>query len=101
VCDAHAAEPDMIASDELMDIKAEAGANIRKRRDLRSLRAREILRGRELHVAGLAFKSCHAMARPFGERGIVGEVLTTGRRRAPMRLEQQVEAEGLRRLHHS
>jgi len=34
-----AAEPDMIAIDELMHIEAEAGANIHKSRDLRSLRS--------------------------------------------------------------
>jgi hypothetical protein len=40
VRDPHAAEPDMIAFDELVHIEAEAGANIRKGRDLRPPRAR-------------------------------------------------------------
>src|SRR5262249_54475129 len=100
VSDAHATEPDMIAFDELMHIEAEAGANVRKRRDLGRLRAREILWRRKLHVADLAFKSCHAMSRPFRERGITGKVVAPSRCCAPMRREQKIKSEGLRRLHH-
>ena len=41
------------------------------------------------------------MPGPFGERGIVGKIFTTRGRRAPMRRHDQIEDEGLRRLHHA
>ena len=43
----------------------------------------------------------HAMPGPFGERRIVGEIVAAGRRGAAMRLDDQIEGEGLRRLHHA
>ena len=39
------------------------------------------------------------MAGPFGERGVVGEIVAAGRRGAAMRVEQRGEGEGLRGLH--
>ena len=41
------------------------------------------------------------MAGPFGERGVVGEVIEFLFGRAPMRIDDQLEAERLRRLHHA
>ena len=97
--DAHAAEHDVIAVAELVDVEAEAGAHVAERGELGRFGAGEILVGGELHVAGLALERGHLESGPFGQRGIVGEILAAGRLRAPMRLEQGRKAEGLRRLH--
>ena len=61
--------------------------------------ARKIVVGRHFHVAGFAFEYADAMAGPFGERGIVGETFKAGRGGAPMRIENEIEGESLRRLH--
>src|SRR5437762_11168457 len=99
VRDAQTPEPDVIAVGELMHVEAEAGAYVAEYGKLRRLRARKIFVGRELHVAGLALEGRNLEAGPFGERGIVGEILPPGRLRAAMGIEQGGKVEGLRRLH--
>ena len=41
------------------------------------------------------------MACPFGERGIVGKIVPSRRRGAPVRRHDEIEDESLRRLHHA
>jgi hypothetical protein len=65
---------------------------------MRQFGAGKIFVGRHFHIPAFAFKHVDALAGPFGKRGIVGKAFETGRSRAPMRLEDQIEAEGLRRL---
>ena len=61
--------------------------------------AAEILHGGHLDVGGVAFEHISWRARPFGDRDVVGEVADAGGGGAPMRREDEREAEGLRRLH--
>ena len=96
---ADAAEHDVIAVGEGVHVEAVADAHVGQRGAMRSFGAGEILVGRDLHVAGLAFEYADAMTGPFGERGVVGEILAPCRRRAAMRGEDQIEGESLRRLH--
>ena len=91
----------MIAVGEGVHVEAVAGAHVGKRGELQDFGADKIVVGRQLHVAGFAFEHADAMAGPFGERGIVGEVLEAGGGGAPMRIENEIEGESLRRLHHA
>ena len=59
--DAHAAEPDVIAVDESMDVVAGRGADIGERRKIGRRDAGEILFRGELHVAGFAFENVTVM----------------------------------------
>ena len=94
----HAAEHDMIAGREGVHVDAAAGAHVAKACELRGLRAREILRVGDLDIARLAFEHGDLHAGPFGERGVVGEVVAPLRRRAPVRGEQGCVGKALRRL---
>ena len=60
--------------------------------------ADEIFRGGQFHVRRIAFKGRHRQSRPFGERGIVGEIVAAVARGAAVGVENDVEAERLRRL---
>ena len=99
VRDTNSSKPDVIPVAELVNVGAEPGANIAERGEVRLLGARKILRRGELHVGGLAFEGRDRHASPFGERGVIGEVVAGGRLRAPVRLEDRRKAKGLRRLH--
>ena len=92
-----------------MDVIAGGGAHVRQARPLAgpfgggdggggSGGAGEILFGGELHVAGLALEQRHGHAGPFGKRGIVGEIVPSGKEGAAVGREQAVIGEGLRRL---
>ena len=82
-----------------MDVKAIAGADVGQFGQMQNFRAREILVGGHFDIAGFAFEHADAMARPFGERRIVGEIVEAGRSGAAMGVEDQIEGKGLRRLH--
>ena len=97
--DANAAEHDMIAIGESMDVETVAGAYVGEAARCASFGAGKIVIGGHLHVAGFALEHADAMAGPFGERGVVGEILKPGLGSAPMRLEDEIESESLRRLH--
>ena len=53
----------------------------------------------DLDVAGLAGEHRDFHAGPFGERGVVGEIVAASRGGAAVRVEQRREGEALRRLH--
>ena len=89
----------MIAVAELVNVGAEPGADIAEQGKLGVLGARKISRRGQLHVGGLSFERGHRDAGPFGERGIVGEILAAGRFCARVRLVERREIKGLRRLH--
>ena len=99
--DAHAAEHDVIAVAELVDVEAEAGAHIAQGCKLGRFSAAEIIVGGELHVPGLTLERGDLEARPFGERGVVGEIVTPCGGGPPMRIEKGGKAECLRGLHHA
>ena len=67
--------------------------------ELQNFGARKIVVGRHFHVAGFAFEHADAVAGPFGKRGVVGKAFEPGCGGAPMRIEDQIESESLRRLH--
>ena len=98
VRDAHAAEHQMIAVAEGVDVVAGAGPDIAEHGAEAGFLADEIFRGRQFHVGRIAFKGRHRQSRPFGQRGIVGEIAAALARGAAMRVENHVEAESLRRL---
>ena len=84
-----------------MHIEAEARAHVAQCGELGGLGADEIAVGGEFDVFRLALEGRHLEACPFGERGVVGEIVAARRCRPPMRVEQGGKAEGLRRLHHA
>ena len=88
VGDAHAAEHDVIAVAELVNVEAEAGAHVAQSGKLGGFRTREILVGRKFHVSRLTLECRHRQAGPFGERSVVGEILLASCFRTSMRLEQ-------------
>ena len=73
--DADAAERDVIAGTEGVHVDAGAGAHVAERGEHVRLGAGEIAFGGDLDVAGLAGKYADLHAGPFGERGVVGEIL--------------------------
>ena len=89
VRNADAAEHDVVAIAEGVDVEAGAGAHIAKRRHAQRFGPGEIVVGRELHVAGLASEYAYAMAGPFGERGVVGEIVAAGGRGAAVRVHDE------------
>ena len=99
----NATERDVIANirtlPECMHVDAGAHAHVAERRKLRSFGAGEIALIGDFDVAGLAGKHADLQARPFGECGVVGEVVAALRGGAAVRLEQSGEREALRRLH--
>src|SRR5690242_18585525 len=96
---ANAAQHHMIAWTESVYIETGTGAHVAEHGGLRRLGAREILRCRDLDVAGLAGKYGHSHAGPFSECGVVREIVASILRRAAVSLKQSVEDKGLRRLH--
>ena len=89
----------MIAVAELVHVEAEAGANVAELGELCGFGAGEVLVRGELHVGGFPLESDDLEPRPFGQCGIVGEVVPAGRCGAPVRIQYALESEGLRRLH--
>ncbi len=97
--DTDATESDVIAGAESVHVDASAGAHVAKRCKLRGFGAREIVRVGDLDIAGLAGKDADLEAGPFGERGVVGEILAACLGRAAMGCEQRGEGEALRGLY--
>src|SRR5690242_1720887 len=87
----------MIARTESMDIKARTGPYVTKHDGLRRLSAREIFRCGQLDIARLASKYAYGHARPFGERGVVREIVAALRGCPAVSVEQGIESKGLRR----
>ena len=56
------------------------------------------MRGGQLHVRRIAFKGRHRQSRPFRQCGIVGEIAAALARGAAVGVENDIEAESLRRL---
>src|SRR5207344_1806860 len=77
VRDAHATERDVIAVSELMDIEAETGAHIAQGCKLGHFSADEIIVGGDLHVPSVTLERGDLEARPFCERGVIGEIVTS------------------------
>ena len=65
IWDTDAAEHDVIAVGEGMDVEAVAGAHVGERRHAQRLGAGEIVVGGELHVAGFAVEHAARDARPI------------------------------------
>ncbi len=89
----------MIAVAELMNVEAEAGANVAEFGKLCGFRAGEVVVGGELHVGGFSLEGDDLEPGPFGQRGIVGEIVPARRCGAPVRIQYGFEGERLRRLH--
>ena len=69
----HAAEPDMVALAEGVDVETLARADIRQVVQHFGLGAQKILLCGELDIGGFAGKDEDAMAGPFGHGGVVGQ----------------------------
>ena len=89
----------MVAGREGVDVETLADARLARVSHEPRLRGAEILHGRHLEVGRIALEDIGRRARPFGDRDVVGEIADARGSRAPMRLEDQREAERLRRLH--
>ncbi len=86
VRDFHAAEPDMVALAERMDVKSHAGANVGQIVQELGFGAHKILQCGEFAVFRLSREDENAMARPFGDGGVVGQfagALRASRRDGP------------------
>ncbi len=81
-----------------MHVVARAGPDVAEHGAEAGFLADEIFGGRELHVRRIAFKGRYRQSRPFGERGIIGEIATSIARRAAMRVKDHIETKGLRCL---
>jgi hypothetical protein len=81
----------MIAVPEGMHIVTGAGSDITQRSGETRFLAHEILGSGELHVLNIAFKGRDRQSRPFGDRGVIGEIAAALRRRATMRLQDSLE----------
>ncbi len=95
---ADAAQHQMIAVAEGMDVVTGTGPDIAELRGEAGFLAREIFRGREFHVGRIAFKGRHRQSRPFRDRRIIGEIAAAIARGAAVGFENDVEAERLRGL---
>ena len=71
---AHAADHDMVALAEGMHVVARAGPDVAEQAGQPRFLAHEILGSGELHIGNIAFKGCNRQSRPFGNRGIIGEI---------------------------
>ena len=97
--DAHPAEHDMIAFAELVNIEAETGAHIAQGCEPGGLGTDEIVVRGELDVCGFTLERADLDACPFGERGVIAEIVATRCFRPAMRLQQGGKTESLRGLH--
>ncbi len=91
----------MVAGREGVNVEALADPRLAQARREPRLGRFEILHGGHLDVGGVAFEHISGRARPFSDRDVVGKVADACGGGAPMRFENQREAEGLRRLHGS
>ena len=73
--DAHAAEHDVIAVGEGVNVETVSRAHVGKRGRAQDFSANKIVLGGQLHVGGLSGEHVDAMAGPFGERGVIGKIL--------------------------
>src|SRR4029078_7579589 len=89
----------MIARAESVDIETGTGRHGTEHGGLRRLGTRKILWRRELDVAGLASEHAHRHAGPFGQRGVVGEIVAALFGRPAVRFKQRIESKGLWCLH--
>ncbi len=96
---ANAAEHDVIAVAELMDVEAEAGPDVAEFRKLDGFCTGEVFVRGELHVGGFSLEGDDLEPGPFRKCGIVGEIVPARRRGTPVRIQYSVESKGLRRLH--
>ena len=93
VRDADAAEPDVVAVLEGVDV--DSRCRCARRRGLRRARPRRATKSSAVVIFMLPFSPSNtetAQARPFGERRIVGEILAPRGGGAAMRVEQRAEA---------
>ena len=75
---AHAAQRNVVAFSEGVNIEAKSGAHIRERRMPEKLGAVEIIFRGELDVVHVAFEGGDLAARPFHKGGIIGKILAAG-----------------------
>ena len=94
--DLDAAEPDPVAGREGVHVEPLADADVVAGGVSRASASARSSHRRHLEIVGFAVEHMDGMARGLGDRGVVGEI---GARGAPVRLEDEIEAEGLRRLH--
>src|SRR5215475_11435911 len=99
--DAHAPDHHMITVPKTVYVEAEPGAHVAQGCELRGLGARKIVVGREFDVLWFTREGGDLQPRPFGERGVVGEVVAARRFCAPVRVEKGGKTKRLRRLHHT
>ncbi len=95
----HAAEPDMVALAEGVDIKTLARADVRQIVEHSGFGAQKILTCGQLDVVGFAGEDENAMAGPFRHGGVVGQFAAAVGAHGPMGGENEPEPERLRRLH--
>src|SRR5665213_4391484 len=82
-----AAEHQIIAVAEGVHVVAGAGPDVAEHGAEAGFLANEIFRGGQFHVGRIAFKGRHRQSRPFGERGIIGEIGAALARGAAMGVE--------------
>ena len=101
VRDADAVQPDVIAVGEGVDVEPVARPHVAqcRQRAGKAFADGEIGRIGQLHIVGLSWKDEQGMTGPFGDRTIIGQRGHAGCCGAPVRGEDQLEIEGLRRLH--
>jgi hypothetical protein len=87
VWDADPTEGDVVAWAEGMHIQPRASTHIAESGRLNSFHAREIFWCRKLYVTGLTHEYIHLHSSPFGERGVIGKIISALRRGAPMCLK--------------
>lgn len=95
---ADAADHQMIAIAEGVHVVTRTHADIAERCCEPRFFAQEIFRCRELHICKIAFKGCHGQSRPFGEGGIVGEIIAAFTCGTTMRFKDDIETKCLWRL---
>ncbi len=98
VRDSDAAQHDVIALGEGVYVVAGGHAHIRQRARTHAFSTKEIVRHRQLHVTRLTSKDSDRMAGPLQQPRVVGKIIAPLSGRLPMRGEQRVEIERLRRL---
>src|SRR6202012_4401530 len=90
---AHAANHQMVAVAESMNVVTGAAPDIAEKACETGFLADEIFRCGEFHLRSIAFKCRNRQSRPFRQRRVVGKVMTAFARSAPVRVENGVKAE--------
>src|SRR5262249_33846517 len=96
---AHAAEHDMIAVAELVNVEAKTGAHIAQAREGAPSRGTKIPVGGEFPFPGSPPKRAALAAAPSGEGGVTAKIVATRRFRPAMRLDEGGKIKSLRGLH--